>query len=333
MRAGLAELGRAASLGVAATPRAALWLARGRGEALDALDLSVTGLETSLLAALGVRTIGELRRLPRDGLAKRCGRDLVEALERALGERAEPREFFLPPASFDVALELPGGGVTQAEAVLFSARRLLVELQGRLAARHAGIRSFVLVLKDFKGKESTIEVRLASPGREAERLTKVLREKLAGVVLREPVEAIRVRAGEFVPLAGHSGAMFGDAAAEGEDWARLLERLQARLGAGAVHGLTAQPDHRPEHAWRSVEPGEWDPREYRAPGPRPAWLLEAPRRIAHQDLHLLAGPERIECGWWDGDEARRDYFVARREAALVWVYREGDGWYLHGLFA
>ena len=48
----------------------------------------------------------------------------------------------------------------------------------------------------------------------------------------------------------------------------------------------------------------------------------------------LAGPERIECGWWDGDEARRDYFVARlRTASLAWVYREDGEWFLHGLFA
>jgi protein ImuB len=49
---------------------------------------------------------------------------------------------------------------------------------------------------------------------------------------------------------------------------------------------------------------------------------------------LLAGPERIESGWWDGDEASRDYFVARRpDGSLAWVYRDKDGWFLHGLFA
>jgi protein ImuB len=51
-------------------------------------------------------------------------------------------------------------------------------------------------------------------------------------------------------------------------------------------------------------------------------------------LRLLAGPERIESGWWDGDEASRDYFVARLPGeALGWVYRENGAWYLHGLFA
>jgi protein ImuB len=48
----------------------------------------------------------------------------------------------------------------------------------------------------------------------------------------------------------------------------------------------------------------------------------------------LAGPERIESGWWDGDEARRDYFIARLHGdSIGWLYRENGAWYLHGLFA
>src|SRR5512147_1889780 len=126
--------------------------------------------------------------------------------------------------------------------------------------------------------------------------------------------------------------MFGDAQADAEDWAKLVERLQGRLGAGAIHGLATQPDHRPEHAWRRVEAGEWDPREFVQPGPRPLWLLEPPRRLARADFEsqfeLLAGPERIECGWWDGDEAKRDYFIAQSgEASLVWVYRDMEDWF------
>ena len=54
-------------------------------------------------------------------------------------------------------------------------------------------------------------------------------------------------------------------------------------------------------------------------------------------LALLAGPERIEAGWWDGQHVARDYFVARNGAqSLLWVYRERDvaaHWYVHGFFS
>jgi protein ImuB len=106
-----------------------------------------------------------------------------------------------------------------------------------------------------------------------------------------------------------------------------------RLGAEAVCGLATQPDHRPEHAWRRVEPGEWDPREFRQPGARPLWLLERSRRLAENEFTLLSGPERIECGWWDGDEARREYFIVEIQGSLGWIYRETGDWYLHGFFA
>jgi len=86
----------------------------------------------------------------------------------------------------------------------------------------------------------------------------------------------------------------------------------------------------------------------RAAPPRPVWLLPRPEPLHEhqsrpwldgQPLQLLSGPERIESGWWDGAEARRDYFIARTgEASLAWIYRErgaepGGHWFLHGFFA
>jgi protein ImuB len=333
LRRGLQDMDVDAALAVAATPRAALWLARGKASSLDAVPLEAAcdGEVLSFLKNLGLHTVGELYRLPREGLAQRCGQALVEDLDRALGAAPEPRVFFELPPRFSAQLELPAH-VIHAEALLFAARRLLVQLEGMLAARQAAIRRFHLVLMDESG-EATIEVGLASPGREADRLAALLHEKLSRTQLVRPVEAIRLEAETFETLQARTAGMFGDAAGEGEDWARLVERLRARLGHDAVSGLATHPDHRPEHAWRRVEPGEWDPHEYRQPGPRPLWLLQ-PRKLNEGEFTALAGPERIESGWWDGDEASRDYFIARLpHGSLGWLYRENGAWYLHGLFA
>jgi protein ImuB len=52
------------------------------------------------------------------------------------------------------------------------------------------------------------------------------------------------------------------------------------------------------------------------------------------EFELLAGPERIESGWWDGDEAKRDYFIAQSEdLSLIWIYSDAGEWFLHGFFA
>jgi protein ImuB len=332
LAAGLLALGFSARRATAPTPRAALWLSRGGGEALEALPVEVTGLDVEFFRSLGVTTVGELLGLPREGLAHRCGAHVAGDLDRALGVLPEPRVFFAPPPCFATGLELPAP-VSHAEGLLFGARRLLVQLEGLLTARQAGIRGFALKLTHADAPESIVQVGLASPSRDTERLAQLLRERLGMLTLPQPVEAMHLEAGDFVPLPGRSGAMFGDAAGEAEDWARLAERLRARLGHDAVYGLTTHPDHRPEHAWRRVEPGEWDAHEFKTPGPRPAWLLE-PRKLNEGEFAPLAGPERIESGWWDGDEAKRDYFIARLpNASLAWVYREADEWYLHGLFA
>jgi protein ImuB len=332
LAAGLAELGYPFSFASADTARAALWLSRGEGEAFEALPVGVTRFDGEFFNSIGIRTVGELLRLPREGLGQRCGARLLVELDRALGAVPEPRAFFLPPPSFTAKLELPAE-VTHAEGLLFGARRLLVQLEGLLAAQQAGIRAFVLKLIHAHAVETTVQVALASPARAVERLAQLLRERLGNTSLIKPVEALRLEASDFVPLHGRSGAMFGDPAGEAEGWARLVERLRARLGHDAVCGLATQPDHRPEHAWRRVEPGEWDPREFRQRGARPLWLLE-PRKLEEDGFVLLAGPERIESGWWDGDDAKRDYFVARLpNSSLAWIYREAGEWHLHGLFA
>jgi protein ImuB len=336
LEAGLAALGFPFKTAIAPTARAALWLARGEGEDLEALPVEVTRFDLEFFKSIGMTTVGELLQLPREGLGQRCGARVLVELDQALGAAPEPRAFFAPPPSFAAKLELPAE-VVHAEGLLFGARRLLAQLEGLLTARQEGIRGFVLKLIHSHAAETTVQVALASPARDAERFAQLVRERLGNISLVKPVEAIRLEAGEFAPLHGRTGGMFGDPAAQAEGWARLLERLRARLGHDAVCGLATQPDHRPEHAWRRVEPGEWDPREWLQPGPRPLWLLE-PQKLKEGEAVVLAGPERIESGWWDGDDAKRDYFVARLpDGALAWVYREGglssSCWYVHGLFA
>lgn len=329
---GLGELGLPVSLACAETARAALWRARGDGLPLDQLPLSVLDADTTFFRNIGVATIGGLLALPREGLAARCGPELIAALDQALGRAPDPRTFFAPPARFSAHLELPAE-VAHAEALLYAARRLLVQLCGLLAARHAGVRAFTLALVHVSRCMSTVRVQLASPTRDPERLCALLREKLATIALAEPVEAIALDADNFAALDGRSGGLFGDRATEAEDWASLVERLQARLGADAVFGITPYPDHRPEYAWQRIAPGDWDPHDFVQPGPRPAWLLEKVLPVEESALRLIVGPERIACGWWDGDEAKRDYFVAELGRALAWVYREEGAWYVHGLFA
>ena len=52
---------------------------------------------------------------------------------------------------------------------------------------------------------------------------------------------------------------------------------------------------------------------------------------------IVAGPERIEGGWWDTGDVQRDYYVVHlSNGANLWVYQdlgERGGWYLHGFWS
>ncbi|HEX9570708.1 MAG TPA: DNA polymerase Y family protein, partial [Burkholderiales bacterium] len=252
-----------------------------------------------------------------------------------------------PPARFRAAIEL-SAEVTQAEALLFAARRLIVQLAGFLAARSGGVQRFVLRLKHRDRAAIEVAIGLVAPSRDAERFTLLLRERLDNVTLAEPVREIALQADDIVPLAGRNlGLLLEEGKAAG-DWEHLVEGLRARLGTEAVCGIAGRAEHRPERA-SALAPLVPLPLSGGGLGwgfgERPLWLLDRPKpleeisAVPHHEgpLELLAGPERIESGWWDGDGVARDYFIARMQSeALVWIYRERSGeggWYLHGLFA
>ena len=59
--------------------------------------------------------------------------------------------------------------------------------------------------------------------------------------------------------------------------------------------------------------------------------------LREASLRILAGPERIESGWWDGGDVRRDYYlIETRDGRRGWAFRtvatEGP-LLLHGWFA
>jgi len=352
---GAAEMGYTVAPGSAPTAQGAWLLARAGSPSpcldpgdlarrlqplpVEVLDCGPRTLAT--LEAVGVRTLGEVLALPRAGLARRFGQALCDELDRALGTRADPRVFFAPPERFHAGLELPSE-VREAGALVFALRRLIVQLGGFLAARDGGVQRLRIEL--FHKEACTdVEIGLVRPGRDIDHFALLVREKLSALTLEEPVRRIALAADDILTIVPENLDLLDETFKRPGDWHGLIERLRARLGNYAVSGLATGDGHRPEAAWRVSEPGERSPSI--ESGARPLWLLPQPRRLeavgalpqCDGPLALLAGPERIESGWWDGRDATRDYYVARAGTeSLLWVYRERDPvkayWYLHGIF-
>jgi protein ImuB len=352
IRCDLSAMRLDAQLAAAPTPRAAWWMAKAGchrfcadpaqlRRILGRLPLAVLGAEKNtarLLCELGLQRIGDLLALPRDGVALRCGPELLAELDRALGSSAEARRFHTPPPVFDSRLELPAE-IEDVATLAFALKRLVLQLGGFLAARNGAIRQSSLYL-EHREDSTLVPLGLVAPSRDIEHLLRLLREHLERVRLRAPVRALRLEAKEILDHGGSAGSLFQDDIERNREWPKLVEQLRARLGAQNVQGLRLQADHRPEAASVACEIDAAGPDARFAP--RPLWLLPVPQALCgdalpqHEGpLKLLSGPERIRSGWWDGRPAARDYFVAQNEAgALLWIYREtGRVWFLHGWFA
>ena len=341
----LEQLGYHARYGIAPTPEAAHLAARHGlhiltvgdiRKSIGALSIDTLNLQPASIRALmkmGFRTTAEVFRLPRKALARRLGLTVSDYLDRLLGQRPDPCKSFHPPDSFSAGMDLPETEHTQG--LIFPLKRLLQELCGVLVARDRGIQALQVHLQLDQG-EQCIHLNLQRATCSESHLMLLLGERLERLQLPRPVRNIRVEAARFLPCVLEQTSLLKETdVPSSETVSHVIERLQARLGTDSVKGVNGLEDHRPEYSWALRELDE--PAVYTARPGRPVWLLPEPRPCRIDNYRILTGPERIETGWWDGRDCRRDYFVVRdANGGILWVFHEykpRPGWYLHGLFA
>lgn len=287
-----------------------------------------------VLAHMGLRTLGKLRTLPRASLARRFSLKLLAHLDALYGERELPLTLYRPPDRFQARIEL-GYEVESSQALLFPLRRLTFDLALYLVARDGGVQNFDLVLEHDDHPASTVRIGLLAPERDAARLFELARGRLERAELPAPVRALALHANDLPAFVPEHRELFDPRPQQSTSWDALRERLRARLGEDAVQAVAASSDHRPEKATRCTT--ETTAPSVATPLPRPAWLLHEPRLLPDALPQVLAGPERIETGWWDGQDICRDYYRVRtRHGQFAWAFHphDGDGrLLLHGWFA
>jgi protein ImuB len=282
--------------------------------------------------------------LPRDGLARRIGVACLHELDRAFGRNFDIRAEHVAPRSWRARVELVQESADGA-VLIAAAEQLLDELADELRRRQAQIERLELAFEHWRRPPTRESFDLLEPTHEHERLLRLVRDRLERTALPLPATAVAASSGAFKPLVLAKTDLFEAAPLDTLTQA-LLERLQGRLGAAAVHGLQIVPEHRPEKAWARavvVERGKCAGERRHAEQDRPLWLLPQPvplssaaaRRYYGGSLEICSGPERIESGWWDGNDVRRDYYtVASSQGQRLWVFRDRStrAWHLHGLF-
>ncbi|NEX62818.1 Y-family DNA polymerase [Noviherbaspirillum galbum] len=302
------------------------------------------------LEGLGCHALGELRRLPRPGLQRRTDQHVLHALDCAYGQAPELFDWVQAPRRFAARLDMPDR-IEHAEALLFGARRLLLQMTGWLVAQQVAVSRFTLLLEHERGRTAIpptpLEIALAEPAWQEEHLTRLLKERLGRITLEAPVIALRLEAAQVEAMLPPTASLFPEPGGSASDYRRLVELLTARLGEQNVLVPAPRADHRPEvcNGWRPAASANRVPPVTLPAIERPFWMLEQPvalmvkqhRPFYGSPLWTLRGPERIESGWWDGGLAVRDYYTMQgANGRYYWVYRvrfdEGDHWFLQGVY-
>lgn len=378
----LARFGYGAQAAVAPTPGAAWAFARFGAKRIAADDAAVTAMaeflptaalrltaaEIMALHRLGLRQVGDVMKVARAQLAPRFGQDVVTRLAQLTGESFEPISPRVP-ADPDRAGRVFAEPIRAPGDIQATLTDLLQKLCDRLAEKGRGARRLDFCLYRIDGSVASVTVGTSLPALDPRHLADLFAGKLErldpglgadaaslSAVVTEPFGARQVRAAFSAggdPVAATAGIL-----------APLVDRLDNRLGRGAVVRLEPAQSHVPERAvarrpalapaaakaaWRAV--------------PRPVRLFAQPEPVdAHaaatdqapitfrwrQAEHRVAraeGPERIGGEWWRrdsrGERDARDYYRVEDSAGQrFWLFREGgarsrgrQAWFVHGLFA
>jgi protein ImuB len=207
-----------------------------------------------VLERFGIRTLGELAKLPRGALADRFGvagplaRDLARGRDTPLRPRSAAEQL-------EERLELPeSASGPQLERAL---GLLIDRLLARRERRGRSLRAVVLVAKLVEGGTWRARVTFREALADPRRMRLVLAPRLAE--LPAPADALRLRAEGFGPPAGDQRSLLAEAAAVRA--ARLREAVrQARAAAGpdaALRILPVDPDSRVPERRLALTP--WDP--------------------------------------------------------------------------
>lgn len=306
--------------------------------AIEQLPVARCGLTPALaqsLSRMGLRHVRQLLELPRDAVARRFPRELLLHLDQLLGQQPMALTCYAPTDIFEARIEL-NFEVSAHTALLFPIRRLIGDLAAFLAGRDCGVQRFELELQHRSGEPTRLFVGLLAPERDPLLLFELTRSRVEQLQLPSPVLAVRLWADDLPDFRPQLMTLFAERSHQQQSWEQLRERLRARLGDQAVQELAVVAEHRPERSWQRVTDEQKPLLPIVTGSPRPGWLLAEPQPVTDLALQFISGPERIESGWWDGHDQRRDYFVVRMNGRLAWVYQElgAQGpWMLHGWFA
>jgi protein ImuB len=317
----------------------------------------------ALLHEFDIRRIEQLLAVPRAALPSRFGPALLHRLDQALGAAAEtinpePQD---EPISACWSFDPPVADGRLLDAAI---GQLLERLLARLHPRGLGVQRLICSLNLTTGEPVRMPVGLVRPSTAFAHLMELLRLHRERVRVKAEIAEVALFVAQAAPLEYRQDEMF-EAGSAIVPLAPLIERLISRLGESAVLRPELEPDPQPEYAWRlaATRSASGAERDSALGSEDSVWRLNhfRPPRLARRPVAVRVmsvvpggpplrfewrqqafrvarawGPERIETGWWRGDDVRRDYYqVETADGERYWLFRRwpDERWFLHGVFS
>lgn len=365
----IAAAGHACAVAVADGPRVAAMLARSSGESAarsnafargdypvlvvpagknaDAIsDLSIVALpiaeqDMRWLTKIGVRTLAELRALPRASLGARLGACATDVIALAHGEDRAPLTPYVPPSVPEEEVELEYG-VEGSVALTFVTKTLSDRLAARLSGRAVSASRLELrllldggMLAAGEPRTETVAIELSAPLHRAPDLLAAFRPKLERLVLRAPVLAATLRAPVLVANRQTPLSLFSPVPKAELALPRLVAELSSDLGVEAVGKLCLGDAWTAEDRSLFVRLGDTRrtqrKRHHRLSSvPEPTRVLAEPMEVHREHVRIVRHLSRVEAvDWWKKLPSRApkkgvDYVYAwvddvDRSGAPAWV--------------
>lgn len=314
-----------------------------------ALRLAPSLIET--LHELEIRTIGQLRALPRGSLPSRFGVSAATRLDQTFGELPELIVPVRAPECIRAAWTFDEP-VTDRRTLELSLDRLIGEVAGSLRDRQKGAQQLTCHLDGL-----SFTIGTTGPTASPSHLWELVRLRLERLTLPREVTRIEIRVSLTATRVEQQLPLMPDERLEEGDLRLLLDRLGSRLGEEALLRPKLVPDPLPEFACRFDPILKSETHEASDTTANPAGMVRPVRLIfpplpveaislvpegppvrfqwknALQTIGRHWGPERIESGWWRSAQVRRDYYrVETTTGERFWLFRANGKWFLHGVF-
>jgi protein ImuB len=325
---------------------------------LDSLPLDLLDPPEEVLDRLtrwGVRTLGELTRIPKQALGTRLGEEGVRLARRSRGEDLSPFRPISPRLRFEESSD-PDYAVDNLETLAFQMRGVLDRLTRRLRIRGLAVREFHIELGLESGKRYECSRELGAPTLEVTVLTSLARLAVEKNPPDEPVEQMRIIATPGSVETAQLDLFLPPLPAPAE-LAVTIARLEALCEPEKVGMPGCKDSHRLDEAHVktfAIRPPD-TPTPRGSPSlPRPTVALRALRppwvvqvwesdglpvcvELSKHPLQILkrAGPWRLFGEWWGENRFARDYFdIELSDGGLYRIYRnlQDESWFVDGIY-